>query len=227
MRPAAWSPSEVGPVIEVIVPPRRWSIPREPPETEEVLARRRQTQVTLMERLFGAAGWAALTPCQRRIVDMLMLEIVPARNGWRPGYSPEVRLIVGSPPGRDQAPIPFWVNGGRLPRGVGHCLGLPTRGSFIVRTGYAQAYELEQEYMANVPRFVQDVQDVAGVLAVDLVGSSGDFRDGIGLERMVSMTVFDWSLNMLCPLSVRGFPRQEYLTAWRQHFADRNRCLTV
>ena len=155
---------------------------------------------------------------------MLMLEIVPGRNGWRHGYGGGVRLIIGGVPGRGQAQVPFWVNGGSLPRRGGHRLVLPTRGSFIVRTGYARVNEPEQECLAKVPSFLQDVYDIAEVLGVDLVGTSYDRPDGIGMEDMVKRGRSLYSYYSLCWLRVRGLPRQTYLREWCRHFADGDRC---
>jgi hypothetical protein len=210
-------------VIHEFIPPRSWYARREPPESDEVLAQRREVEKALLRRLFSPAGWDGLTPCQRRLVDMVMGEIVPGRKGWRRGYGGGVRLIIGGVPGRDQAQIPFWVNGGRLPRRSGHCLVLPTRNSFVVRAGYMRVNESEQECLAKVPSFLQDVYDIAEVLGVDLVGTSGDRPDGIGMEDMVKLGLSLYSYYSLCWLQVRGLPRQTYLHEWYRHFADGDR----
>ncbi|MGD0901242.1 MAG: hypothetical protein ABR915_25720 [Thermoguttaceae bacterium] len=195
--PAAWSPSGFGPIIEDIVPPRRWFVEPERPESEETLARRRQVQVMLMERLFGAAGWAALTPCQRRLVDLLMLELVPGRNGWRTGYSHCVRLLIGGPPGWKQRPLIFWVNGGRLPRGWGHTVLSDSRGSIAVRAGYVRP-------------------DALGVF---IIGAGAGLRGEIDLETMMLMANWESGLERLSMTRIRALRRYAFVSAWAQHFA--------
>jgi hypothetical protein len=195
-------------VIDEFIPPRSWYAHREAPESEEILARRREVEGSLLRRLFTPAGWDGLTPCQRRLVDMVMAAIVPGRKGWRRGYGGGVRLIIGGIPGCEQAQIPFWVNGGRLPRRGAHRLVLPTRNSFVVRAGYMRANESDQECLAKLPRFLKDLHDVAQVLRVDVLGCSSYDPNGIGMEQMVSMGRFLWSYYRLCWLSpsseVRG-----------------------
>ncbi|MEI8372341.1 MAG: hypothetical protein WCJ35_05820 [Planctomycetota bacterium] len=207
------------PIIRDFVPPRAWYAYQEPPESDEVLARRREVETALLRRLFGPAAWDALTPCQRRLVDMLMLELVPGRRGWRRGYGSSVRLIIGSVPGQDQAPIPFWVNGGGLPRSWGHSLLSGTRGSIIVRAGYVRAYASDQERAATMPRLLADLRYVADALHVLVIGRS-DYPHAIDMETMIRMASWESGLGRLSVTRIRALPDYAFLREWAKHFAD-------
>ena len=207
--------------VQDITPRRSWAY-REPPESPEVLARRRQAESLLLERLFGTAGWASFTPCQRRLVDVLMGAVVPSRRGCAAGYGRGVQLVIGNAPGQDQAPIPFWINGGRLPTPGGHGLVRPTRCSFMVRAGYVRADAPEQEFVAKVPQFFGDLRNVAHALGVVVMARGSQDRDVMALEKMISMARFPSLYYNLCWLAVKVCPGREYLLAWQRYFAAGN-----
>ena len=111
-----------GPIIHDFIPPRSWFARQEPPESDEVLAQRREVETVLLERLFGPR-WPTMTPEQRQIARVLMEEVAPRHDGRRPGGRAGLRLLIGSPPDlgpesagearfRPQGLVPFWANHG-------------------------------------------------------------------------------------------------------------------
>ena len=158
-------------VTESFSPSHQSFIPQNPPDGDDRLTRRRDAQMMLMT---GSRRRRLGRPHSQSAPDRrwLMAEIVPKRGGWRKGYGPAVRLVMGTIPRSDQASIPFWVIGGRRPLTCGHRLVVPTPNSFIVRTGYARAYEPEEVFLSKLPNFLKDFCHIAKQLGVTLLASS-------------------------------------------------------
>ena len=222
-----------GPVIHTFSPPRSWFVRQEPPESDEVLAQRREVETAMLERLFGLR-WPAMTPERRQIARVLMQEVAPRHDGRRPGGRADVRLLIGSPPDlgpdsagearfRSHGPVPFWANGGNALRGPSCSLYGSFRGGLLVRCGYAKARESVAELKKKLPPFLKDLKDVADALGVD-VGSRdlwyGRYRS---LEEMQSSARCELGLENLLSVRVVIGASENYLWRWNQFFAKSER----
>ena len=219
-----------GPIIHDFIPPRSWFVRQEPPESDEVLAQRREIEPALLRRLFGPR-WPAMTPEQLRIVEVFMQEVAPRHDGRRPGGRAGLRLLIGAPPDlgpespgearfRPQGPVPFWANHGNALRGPSCSLYGSFRGGLLVKCGYSTAREPEVEQRKKLPEFLRDLADIAGGLGVDIHFRHCWHGYYLSLEDMRRWARVDSGVDSLPEFRVIIGASERYLWCWNQYFAQ-------
>ncbi len=217
-----------GPIIRVFCPPRSWFAREEPPESDEVLAQRREAETALLSKLFGPR-WPAVTPEQRQIARVLMEEVAPRHDGRRPGGRAGLRLLIGAPPDlgpesagearfRPQGPVPFWANHGNALRGPSRSLYGSFRGGLLVKCGYATAREPGVEQRKKLPEFLRDVNDIADGLGVDVHFRHCWHGYYLSLEDMRRWARVDSGVNSLPGFRVVIGASERYLWRCSQFF---------
>ena len=219
-----------GPIIRTFIPPRSWFARQEPPESDEVLAQRREVETAMLERLFGPR-WPTMTPEQRQIARVLMEEVAPRHDGRRPGGRAGLRLLIGSPPDlgpesageahfRPQGPVPFWANHGNALRGPSRSLYGSFRGGLLVKCGYATAREPEVEQRRKLPEFLRDLDNIAGALGVDVHFRHCWHGYYLALEDMRRWARVDSGVDSLPAFRVIIGASERYLWHWSRYFAE-------
>lgn len=181
--------------------------------------------------LFGYSPRSGLTDAQRGLLIALTREITRTAKSRR---EDKARVVSGgraTADERDPCPdlqndrryIAFNGNGSykrkRL-RGQGYRLIGKTRGGWLARAGYALPTDCKQQWK-QVQRFLKDLAVLAESFGLIVAGWHGKKQQWRSLAELIELTKTKAGRRWLERCLLRVYTEDDYLSRWRQHFAER------
>jgi hypothetical protein len=160
-----------------------------------------------------------------------MEHVAPRHDGRRPGGRAGVRLLIGDAPSlgpgiavrdrfRQPGPVVFWANYGDALRGPTCSLYGSARGGLLARCGYSTARESAAERRKKLPQFLKDMDDIVGVLGVDVYFRHFWHGYHLSLEDMRRWAEVDSGVDSLPEFQAMIGTSEDYLWRWNRYFAE-------